>query len=74
MQYLLRRQGAAGDWAGDATTGTGFPGVFYLRYDFYRINWPLLALAGVREWFEKNETPAIFLKPQEVGERYNSDA
>ena len=25
--------------------GTGFPGVFYLKYDMYRQNFPLLALA-----------------------------
>jgi squalene cyclase len=26
-------------------TGTGFPRVFYLKYDMYRQNFPLLALA-----------------------------
>jgi hypothetical protein len=26
-------------------TGTGFPRVFYLKYDMYRNNWPLLALS-----------------------------
>lgn len=46
--WLLRTQQPAGDWHEPDTTGTGFPGVFYLRYDSYRINWPLLALAEVR--------------------------
>ena len=30
-------------------TGTGFPGVFYLKYDMYRQNFPLLALATYRQ-------------------------
>ncbi len=47
--WLLRTQQPAGDWLEPDTTGTGFPGVFYLRYDSYRINWPLLALAEVRK-------------------------
>ncbi|HOS76168.1 MAG TPA: hypothetical protein PKW12_13010, partial [Verrucomicrobiota bacterium] len=31
------------------TTGTGFPKVFYLKYDMYRNSWPLLALATYRQ-------------------------
>jgi len=38
-------QNADGSWTESETTGTGFPRVFYLRYDMYRNNWPLLALA-----------------------------
>ena len=30
-----------------ATTGTGFPNVFYLTYGMYRDYFPLLALAGL---------------------------
>jgi len=30
-----------------ATTGTGFPNVFYLTYGMYRDYFPLLALASV---------------------------
>ncbi|HEX8371943.1 MAG TPA: prenyltransferase/squalene oxidase repeat-containing protein, partial [Chthoniobacterales bacterium] len=48
--FLLHTQQPAGDWCEPDTTGTGFPGVFYLRYDSYRINWPLLALAEVRKF------------------------
>lgn len=56
-QWLLRQQNAVGDWSEEETTGTGFPGVFYLRYDSYRINWPLIALAGVRDWLAQVGQP-----------------
>lgn len=45
VQWLLENQAADGTWREDATTGTGFPKVFYLKYDLYRNAWPLLALA-----------------------------
>jgi len=45
LEYLLTTQNADGSWSEPFTTGTGFPRVFYLRYDMYRNNWPLLALA-----------------------------
>jgi squalene-hopene/tetraprenyl-beta-curcumene cyclase len=45
IRWLLAAQNADGSWTENATTGTGFPRVFYLRYDMYRNNWPLLALA-----------------------------
>ena len=48
IDFLLERQGADGSWPEPETTGTGFPGVFYLRYDMYRNSWPLLALATWR--------------------------
>jgi squalene-hopene/tetraprenyl-beta-curcumene cyclase len=50
VEYLLRTQAADGSWSEPETTGTGFPRVFYLRYDMYRNNWPLLALATYRNY------------------------
>ncbi len=47
VDFLLRTQNRDGSWTEPETTGTGFPRVFYLRYDMYRNNWPLLALATV---------------------------
>ncbi len=44
-EYLCRTQNPDGSWTEDLVTGTGFPKVFYLKYDMYRNNWPLLALA-----------------------------
>jgi squalene-hopene/tetraprenyl-beta-curcumene cyclase len=45
VEFLTRTQNRDGSWSEPQTTGTGFPKVFYLRYDMYRNNWPLLALA-----------------------------
>jgi len=45
LSYLLRLQKSDGSWDEEQITGTGFPGVFYLKYDMYRQNFPLLALA-----------------------------
>jgi squalene-hopene/tetraprenyl-beta-curcumene cyclase len=45
LRFLLSRQEPDGSWNEPQITGTGFPRVFYLKYDFYRQNFPLLALA-----------------------------
>jgi squalene-hopene/tetraprenyl-beta-curcumene cyclase len=45
LGFLLRSQKSDGSWDEPHITGTGFPGVFYLKYDMYRQNFPLLALA-----------------------------
>jgi squalene-hopene/tetraprenyl-beta-curcumene cyclase len=49
IEYLTRTQNADGSWTEDEVTGTGFPKVFYLKYDMYRNAWPLLALATYRK-------------------------
>lgn len=48
--FLISRQNPDGSWTEDETTGTGFPSVFYLKYDYYRLYWPLMALAEYRKW------------------------
>ncbi len=45
VQFLLDRQNPDGTWPELASTGTGFPNVFYLMYALYRDYFPLLALA-----------------------------
>jgi squalene-hopene/tetraprenyl-beta-curcumene cyclase len=45
LRFLLSSQKSDGSWDEPQITGTGFPGVFYLKYDMYRQNFPLLALA-----------------------------
>ena len=45
LRFLLSSQKPDGSWAEEQITGTGFPRVFYLKYDLYRQNFPLLALA-----------------------------
>ncbi len=48
IDYLVQTQNEDGSWTEHETTGTGFPKVFYLKYDMYRNTWPLLALATYR--------------------------
>ncbi len=45
VEYLLERQDPDGRWRDRPWTGTGFPEVFYLRYDLYPLYFPLKALA-----------------------------
>jgi len=45
IEYLLATQSEDGTWPEELATGTGFPKVFYLNYHYYRIYFPLLALA-----------------------------
>ena len=45
IEYLIQSQNRDGSWTEPQTTGTGFPRVFYLNYDMYRNNFPLMALA-----------------------------
>ena len=45
IRFLLSSQKPDGSWEEQQITGTGFPRVFYLKYDMYRQNFPLLALA-----------------------------
>ena len=49
IEYLIATQDSDGSWPERETTGTGFPKVFYLKYDIYRNTWPLLALATYRK-------------------------
>ncbi|MGE3308562.1 MAG: squalene--hopene cyclase [Limisphaerales bacterium] len=53
IEYLVTTQNEDGSWSEDETTGTGFPKVYYLKYDMYRNAWPLLALATYRRLREK---------------------
>jgi squalene-hopene/tetraprenyl-beta-curcumene cyclase len=53
IEYLIQTQNADGSWTEHETTGTGFPKVFYLKYDMYRNAWPLLALATYRKIAER---------------------
>ena len=56
IEYLIRTQNPDGSWTEEETTGTGFPKVFYLKYDMYRNAWPLLALATYRKLLQKHKS------------------
>jgi len=49
IEYLIRNQNPDGSWTEHETTGTGFPKVYYLKYDMYRNAWPLLAFASYKK-------------------------
>jgi squalene-hopene/tetraprenyl-beta-curcumene cyclase len=53
VQWLTRTQRADGAWDEPYFTGTGFPRVFYLRYHYYPIYFPLLALGQYRQLKER---------------------
>ena len=62
IRWLLAHQRADGNWdesmgAGptrqNIITGTGFPRVFYLSYDMYRLYFPLLALTTYKHAMER---------------------
>jgi squalene-hopene/tetraprenyl-beta-curcumene cyclase len=61
VRYLIMMQNDDGTWDESEFTGTGFPRVFYLRYHYYPIYFPLLALSqwavkAEPSWHEKCET------------------
>jgi len=45
IRYLIETQNDDGTWSETQFTGTGFPRVFYLRYHYYPVYFPLMALA-----------------------------
>ena len=45
IRFLLDRQRADGTWFEPEYTGTGFPLVFYLKYHYYSVYFPLMALS-----------------------------
>jgi squalene-hopene/tetraprenyl-beta-curcumene cyclase len=57
LEYLIQTQNPDGSWSEAETTGTGFPKVFYLKYDMYRNSWPLLALATYGKLLERSPEP-----------------
>ncbi len=57
VRYLTATQTEAGTWTETEFTGTGFPRVFYLRYHYYPVYFPLLALA---HWAARAEPRSPF--------------
>ncbi|MEX0977580.1 MAG: prenyltransferase/squalene oxidase repeat-containing protein, partial [Pirellulales bacterium] len=69
--YLLKRQRDDGTWHEEEFTGTGFPQVFYLRYHYYPIYFPMLALA---QWLETvRSQPALDAVRRAFAEDYGSN-
>jgi squalene-hopene/tetraprenyl-beta-curcumene cyclase len=45
IQWLIKNQNEDGSWDEPEWTATGFPSHFYLKYEYYRLYFPLIALA-----------------------------
>jgi len=66
VNYLVHRQEADGSWSEPEFTGTGFPGVFYLKYHLYRNSFPVYALARYSNQSRKaEEYCAVKFQPSE---------
>jgi squalene-hopene/tetraprenyl-beta-curcumene cyclase len=66
VNYLVHRQQADGSWSEPEFTGTGFPGVFYLKYHLYRNSFPVYALARYSNQSRKaEEYCAVKFQPSE---------
>jgi squalene-hopene/tetraprenyl-beta-curcumene cyclase len=66
VSYLTTQQNSDGSWSEDDFTGTGFPGVFYLKYHLYRNSFPVYALARYyNQALNSGEYCAIKFQPSE---------
>lgn len=59
IRYLIDTQNSDGSWTEHEITGTGFPKVFYLKYDMYRNAWPLLAMATYRKLCQRTQSARV---------------
>ena len=62
IDYLLQAQLPDGSWDEAPFTGTGFPRVFYLRYHYYRILFPMMAIARYKAAIDREHgrtSPAL---------------
>jgi squalene-hopene/tetraprenyl-beta-curcumene cyclase len=67
-EYLVRQQNQDGSWDEGEFTGTGFPGVFYLKYHLYRNSFPVYALARFYQRSQNASAPefcAVKFRPEE---------
>ncbi len=57
VRWLLDTQNQDGTWSEEPFTGTGFPKVFYLKYHYYPIYFPVMALARYASASAKRREP-----------------
>jgi squalene-hopene/tetraprenyl-beta-curcumene cyclase len=68
--FLLDRQNPDGSWDEQEFTGTGFPRVFYLKYHYYRLYFPLYAIARYHNLQKGTaEFRGVSVVPQELERR-----
>jgi squalene-hopene/tetraprenyl-beta-curcumene cyclase len=59
IRFLIDRQREDGTWYEPEFTGTGFPMVFYLKYHYYSVYFPLMALSLYAAKAEASNASAI---------------
>ncbi|MCL2743774.1 MAG: terpene cyclase/mutase family protein [Planctomycetaceae bacterium] len=69
IRFLLDRQRRDGTWYEPEFTGTGFPLVFYLKYHYYSVYFPLMALSL---YAAKTKVPNVSLADEETVLRLRS--
>jgi squalene-hopene/tetraprenyl-beta-curcumene cyclase len=69
IRFLLDRQRNDGTWFEPEFTGTGFPLVFYLKYHYYSVYFPLMALSL---YAAKTKTANVAVCEEETILRMNS--
>ena len=55
LRYLMDKQNPDGSWDEVPFTGTGFPRVFYIKYEYYKNYFPLFALSYYLNASEKTQ-------------------
>ncbi|HXM97934.1 MAG TPA: squalene--hopene cyclase [Candidatus Dormibacteraeota bacterium] len=66
VNWLMDRQNDDGSWPEEDFTGTGFPGVFYLKYHLYRNYFPVYALSRFRNQIDQTQDYcALKFQPKE---------
>lgn len=64
IEYLIRTQQTDGAWQDLCFTGTGFPGVCYLKYELYPVYFPLIALS---EYARATDESKVFSREPSSG-------
>jgi len=66
VNWLMDKQNSDGSWPEEDFTGTGFPGVFYLKYHLYRNYFPVYALSRFRNQIDQTQDYcALKFQPKE---------
>ncbi|QSR86292.1 squalene--hopene cyclase [Candidatus Methylacidiphilum infernorum] len=73
IKYLCDRQLPDGSWAEEFLTGTGFPGVFYLKYDMYRNAWPLLVIGEYHRQYLKAKEQVSYWVDGTIGRKLKKE-
>lgn len=55
VEYLIQQQLPHGDFLETEMTGTGFPCILYLQYHYYRLYFPLKALALYQQKYQQGD-------------------